>query len=167
MSGAPNNRGQHWLVRLYPAAWRERYGVELDELLRERRVGARDILDIARSAASERIFNPSGLGGRTMQTYRGSVISMAKHPSGYVPLILSAAALALLLGYLALFGVTRQEDEGTAAHLYQLMIGAQVLIIPYFALRWGIQDLKAGASVIALQVVAILITFAPLWYFGL
>jgi len=153
---------RHWLVRLYPAAWRERYGEELDALLAERRIGPRDMFDIARAAMSEHIFNPSGLGERIMQTYRGSVISMTKHPSAFVPLVLSGAALALLVGYIALYGVQQSEDEGPAARLYQLMIGIQVLVIGWFALRWARQDIKAGATVIALQILAIAASFVPL-----
>jgi hypothetical protein len=125
------------------------------------------MLDIARSAASEHIFNPSGLGGRTMQADCGGVRSMVRHPSAYLPLILSGCALALLLGYLALFGVTRNEDEGVAAHLYQLLMTANLLIIAWFVLRWARKDLKAGLAVLGLQLLAIMITFAPLWYFGL
>ena len=38
------------LLRLYPAAWRERYGPELQDLLRERPPTTRDQIDLARGA---------------------------------------------------------------------------------------------------------------------
>lgn len=38
------------LIDLYPAAWRERYGAELAELLAERPLAARDRLDLVRGA---------------------------------------------------------------------------------------------------------------------
>ena len=157
-----------WLVRLYPAAWRERYGAELAEIL-EHESGPRMAFDVIRAAAVERLFNRSGLGERRMQTYRGSVIAMAKHPSGYMPLLLSVCAIALLGIYLAVYGAGSARpgidvhDEGPAAHVYQLLIGAQLLIIPWFSLRWGWREFKAGATLVALQVLAILASFGPLW----
>ncbi len=35
-----------WLVRLYPAAWRERYGDEMEALLAERPLGPFDVVDL-------------------------------------------------------------------------------------------------------------------------
>lgn len=157
---------RHWLVRLYPPAWRERYGDELGDLLADHRVGPRDVFDVARAALTERIHNPSGLGVPTMQTYRGSTVAMARHPSAFVPLILSGCALALLVGYLSVFGIgsgRTAHDEGATAHLYQLLIGAQLLIIPWFALRWSWREWRAGATLLALQALAITASFAPLW----
>lgn len=160
--------GLAWLVRLYPAAWRERYGDELAEML-EHESGPDVVFDVVYAAAIERLLNPSGLGDRTMQTYRGNVIAMAKHPSGFVPLVLSACAIALLASYIAIYGVGSARpdvdvhDEGSAAHIYQLLIGAQILIIPWFALRWGRRDLRAGTTLVALQVLAIIASFGPLW----
>ena len=154
-----------WLVRLYPRAWRERYGAELEDLL-ERERGAHAAFDVLRAAAAEWLFNGSGLGERMMQTYRGSVVAMALPPSGFVPLILSGLALAELLLYLALFGAGSGKgvhDEGAAAHIYQLLIGLQFLIIPWFALRWGLRDLRAGATLVTTQALAILASFGPLW----
>ena len=163
MSGAR----QRWLVRLYPAAWRERYGDELAELL-EHEAGARVVLDVVRSAAVEWALEMAGLGVRTMETYRSSVIAMARRPSGYAPLILSGCALLMLAGALAynlLTGVAVKEDhdEGVLAHLYQIMIGAQILIIPWFALRWGRRDWRAGLTLLAAQVLAIACSMVPLW----
>ena len=59
-----------------------------------------------------------------------------KQPSAFAPLILSALALALLLGHAALFGVMHDTDEGAAAHLFQLLMILQVPIIGYFAVQW-------------------------------
>ena len=46
-----------WLLRLYPAAWRARYGPEFAELLLARPPSARDRLDILRGAVDARL-NP-------------------------------------------------------------------------------------------------------------
>jgi hypothetical protein len=44
-----------WLIRLYPAAWRERYGEEFVALLQSRPPTTRDRLDIVRGAIDARI----------------------------------------------------------------------------------------------------------------
>jgi len=46
-----------WLLRLYPAAWRTRYGLEFTELLLARPPSTRDRLDILRGAIDARL-NP-------------------------------------------------------------------------------------------------------------
>ena len=45
---------RHWLVRLFPSGWRERYGDEFLALIEERRPGVRDTLDIIVSAVDAR-----------------------------------------------------------------------------------------------------------------
>lgn len=49
------------LVRLYPRAWRKRYGEELVELLGDR-VRPRDVVDILRGAANEWTVHMTGNG---------------------------------------------------------------------------------------------------------
>ena len=45
-----------------------------------------------------------------------------KQPSAFLPLLLSGAALALVLGHAAIYGVVHAADEGTPAHLFQLLV---------------------------------------------
>ena len=59
-----------------------------------------------------------------------------KQPSAFLPMAMSLAALALVLVHLAIFGVVREADEGTAAHLWQLLMVGQVPVVAYFALIW-------------------------------
>jgi hypothetical protein len=44
-----------WLLRLYPRAWRERYGDEFLSLLESRPLGVAQIIDIVRSSFSEHL----------------------------------------------------------------------------------------------------------------
>jgi hypothetical protein len=60
---------------------------------------------------------------------------MMKRPSAFVPLAMSLTALATVLGYLAMFGVVRRADEGTAAHIWQLLMGGQLPIMTFFTLK--------------------------------
>lgn len=42
-------------------------------------------------------------------------IPMLKRPSAFVPVAMSAVALAIVIGYAVLFGTARQADEGAEA----------------------------------------------------
>jgi hypothetical protein len=48
------------------------------------------------------------------------------------PVVCSLLALGLVLGNVAA-GVQRQADEGAAAHLFQLLIAVQLVLVPLFA----------------------------------
>jgi hypothetical protein len=58
---------------------------------------------------------------------------LLKRPSAFVPVAMSVTALFIVLGYAVVFGVARQADEGTAAHMWQLLMAGQVPIIAFFA----------------------------------
>ncbi len=92
-----------------------------------------------------------------------------KKISAWLPIMMSFAALSLVLGYVALFGISREvdADEGAAAHAYQLLIAGQVPIILFFIIKWLPQKPKQGLIVIALQVVAIGVAFVTLYFFEL
>src|SRR5688572_10210654 len=77
--------------------------------------------------------------------------SLLKQPSAYLPLALSLAALALVLGHAAVYGVVHEADEGAAAHIWQILMAAQLPIVAYFLLKW--LPKRAGE---ALQVLAVL-----------
>src|SRR6266581_2888958 len=62
--------------------------------------------------------------------------AMIKQPSAFLPLAMSLAALATVLLHLARFGVVREPDEGAAAHIWQLLMAAQIPIIGFFAIKW-------------------------------
>ena len=94
-------------------------------------------------------------------------VSMMKQPSAFLPMAMSLAALALVLVHLAIFGVVREADEGTAAHLWQLLMAGQVPVVAYFALKWLPQAPGKALRVLALQFVAALAACAPVYWFKL
>lgn len=49
---------------------------------------------------------------------------------------MSLAAIAMVLGHAAIFGVVREADEGTPAYIFRLLTGAQVPIVAVFAAKW-------------------------------
>jgi hypothetical protein len=91
--------------------------------------------------------------------------ALLKRSSALVPLAMSLAALAIVIGYAAMFGIARQADEGTAAHLWQLLMVGQVPIVAYFAMRWLPTQPRQGLLVLALQLGAALAAMFPVWWF--
>jgi len=78
--------------------------------------------------------------------------------------------LAYLLTILSMHGVPTPEenkDEGVAAHLFQLWLVLEAVMILFFALRWVPQEPKDAALVLALQIAAVLASVAPVFYFHL
>jgi hypothetical protein len=89
--------------------------------------------------------------------------SLIKYPSAFLPVAMSFAALATVLLYIALNGVARQADEGTAAHIWQLLMAAQLPIIAFFAIKWLPRTPRQALLVLALQAGAALAALAPVY----
>jgi hypothetical protein len=86
-----------------------------------------------------------------------------KHPSAFLPVSMSLAALATVLIFVALHGTAPQADEGTAAHLWQLLMAAQAPIVLFFAIKWLPQAPRQAVYVLGLQVGAALAAMAPVF----
>jgi len=89
-----------------------------------------------------------------------------RHPTGFVPLILSGLALALVVGYATFVSSAPQADEGTAAHLFQLLLVLEIPVIAAFAIRWLPVAPTRAAAVLALQALAIAIALLPVYLLG-
>jgi hypothetical protein len=72
-------------------------------------------------------------------------------------------ALAMPFVHVALFGNVRQEDEGTAAHLFQLLMVVQVPLIAFFAIKWLPRAPKQTFVTLALQASVMLAAFAAVF----
>jgi hypothetical protein len=84
-----------------------------------------------------------------------------RRPSAFLPLAMSLAAIALVVWFVATFGVVRQpHDEGAAARLFQLLIGTQVPIVAWFALMWLPRAPRPATLVLTLQGCAALVAIA-------
>jgi hypothetical protein len=80
---------------------------------------------------------------------------------------MSVVALAVVLGHIAMFGVVRDADEGTAAHLGQILMAGQLPIVAFFAIRWLPRRPGQALPVLALQAAAGLAALAPGFFLGL
>lgn len=87
-----------------------------------------------------------------------------KHPTAFLPILMSLLAVAVVLAHLALAGTARQSDEGTAAHLWQLLMAGQLPIVLLFAVRWLPQAPRYALSVLALQAAAAVAALAPVYF---
>ena len=92
--------------------------------------------------------------------------TMLRHPSAFLPVAMSLGALSTIIVFIALHGTAPQQDEGAAAHIWQLLMAAQAPIILYFAIKWLPQTPRQAWPILALQVVAALAALAPVYLLG-
>ena len=93
--------------------------------------------------------------------------TMLKQPSAFLPVAMSFAALATVLAHVVMFGIVREADEGTAAHIFQLLMTAEVPIVAFFAIKWLPRIPRQALQVLALQVGAALAALAPVFFLDL
>jgi hypothetical protein len=73
---------------------------------------------------------------------------------------MSLAVLMIELVHIARVGVAPQADEGIEAHLFQILMAAQVPIIAFFAITWFPRNPKQAIVILVLQVVVALLPLA-------
>ena len=93
--------------------------------------------------------------------------TMMKRPSAFLPLVMSFGALAMVLGHVAIYGIVREADEGTAAHLFQLLMVAQLPIVAYFAIKWLQLAPRQALQILAFHLGAALAALAPVFFLDL
>ena len=94
-------------------------------------------------------------------------LALLRRPSAWLPLAMSTAALAVVAAAVLLAGAHAGEDEGTAAHIFQLLIAGQVPVVACFAIRWLPEAPRQAAGVLLLQAGAGLLALAPVFFLGL
>jgi hypothetical protein len=94
-------------------------------------------------------------------------MNLMKQPSAFLPMAMSFAALATVLCHVAMFGVAREADEGTAAHIFQLLMIAQVPLVAFFAIKWLPRAPRQALHILAMQAGAALAAFAPVFFLNL
>ena len=89
--------------------------------------------------------------------------SLIRRPSAFAPVAMSLAALLVVVARIAIVGSAPEPDEGTAAHLWQLLMGLQAPIIILFALKWVPQTPRKALPILGLQAAAALAAMAPVF----
>ncbi|MGC9603437.1 MAG: hypothetical protein ABSF47_03135 [Minisyncoccia bacterium] len=91
-----------------------------------------------------------------------------RHPSAWLPIAMSLAVLAIMLIYIATLGVpVREADEGTGAHLFQIWMVLEILSVAFFTIKWLPRNPKQTLMVLALQIVAIFLPMAIVFFLNL
>jgi hypothetical protein len=158
------------LTRLYPRPWRDRYGDEFEALLESSPSDLRTLANSIWSALWEHIVPTRG---GNMDPNPNSFRAILKHPSAFLPLAMSLTAIGVLCGAAVYgilhgaHGIIRQPDEGTAAHLWQLLMAGQFPVLLFFAIKWLPRAPKQTLGVLALQAGAALASMAPVFFLGL
>lgn len=83
------------------------------------------------------------------------------------PFFMSGAALALVLGVVATGWERNLPDEGAAAHLFQLLIAAEIPIVALFLGTADRTRFPATLRLLAAQVLAILLAIGSVALFHL
>lgn len=77
---------------------------------------------------------------------------------------MSLAALTDVLIHVAMFGVVHEADEGAAAHIFQLLMAAQIPIVAFFTIKWMPRAPRPAIRVLAQQAGAALAAFAAVFF---
>jgi hypothetical protein len=165
-----NRRLARLLTHLYPRAWRERYGAEFEALLQDGDSSLRSSANVIWSALYEHIVPTQG---GNMNQDPNSFRAILKHPSAFIPLTMSLTALAILgVATINSFlyqghGLVREPDEGTAAHLWQILMAGQLPVLLFFAIKWLPRAPRQTLYVLTLQAGAALASMAPVFFLNL
>jgi hypothetical protein len=90
-----------------------------------------------------------------------------KQPTAWIPIAMSLAALLTVLLHIGLFGAAREADEGTAAHVWQLLMAGQLPIIVFFAFKRLPEAPRPTLQILAAQIAAAFAALAPVYWLGL
>jgi hypothetical protein len=92
---------------------------------------------------------------------------LMKQPSAFLPVAMSFVSLVMVVGHIVMYGAVREADEGTAAHLFQMLMVAEVPVVAFFAVKWFLRFPKPALQVLLLQAGAAIAALAPVFYFNL
>ena len=83
-----------------------------------------------------------------IKTIKGTIFVK---PGAYLPILFSIAALSMVLVHYAISGIQYEADEGTLAHIFQLLMVIQLPIVGYFFIKWIQRNPKETLLIFALQ----------------
>jgi hypothetical protein len=91
-------------------------------------------------------------------------LALLRKPSALLPLLISLAALALVLGHAALYGTVHEADEGAAAHIWQILITFDGIFAFAFAVHWWKRARRQTLLVLALLAATTAANFAAVFF---
>jgi len=87
-----------------------------------------------------------------------------RNPTVFLPLAMSLLALGMVLVHFTIFGIVKETDEGTAAHIFQLLMVGQCPIVAFLAFRWFAIAPRQTFFFIVFQVVAALAAIMAVFF---
>jgi hypothetical protein len=90
-------------------------------------------------------------------------VNMGKTPSAMIPVIMSLAALILVAIQFGLHGVEPERQERAVAHVWQLLMLAQIPVIALFAFRWLRRATWQAVTVLLVQTLAWATAAVPIY----
>jgi hypothetical protein len=93
-----------------------------------------------------------------------NAFALLRRPSALVPLLVSLAALALVLGHAALYGVVHEADEGAAAHIWQILITLEGLFTIAFAVNEWKRARRQTLVILAILAATTAANFAAVYF---
>jgi hypothetical protein len=94
-----------------------------------------------------------------------SIVAVTQ-PSAVIPILMSLAALAVVVGHILIFGTAPQADEGTAAHIWQVLMAGQVPLIVFYSIKWLPRTPRTAVTVLAVQIGAAFAAAGPVYWLG-
>ena|SRR3569832_13811 len=94
-------------------------------------------------------------------------VSLIRQPSAILPFAISFLALAMVFGYVALYGVAQPapHDERASARIFQMLMVVQLPTILYFAIKWLPRVPRQALVLLGLQCVAWMTPIAAILFF--
>jgi hypothetical protein len=90
--------------------------------------------------------------------------SPLRHWSAWLPVAIPVFLLLLGVRSVAIHGLVREADEGIEAHLFQLLMPAQLVVMAYFALTWRQRAPRQALVMLALQLTATIAVLAAVYW---
>jgi hypothetical protein len=79
---------------------------------------------------------------------------------------MSIAALTTVLVHVVIFGTAPQADEGSAAHIWQLLMAGQVPFVVFYSIKSLPRNPRTALPVLAMQIGAALAAAGPVYWLG-
>ena len=93
--------------------------------------------------------------------------SLIRKPSAWIPIVIPILFFGYIATTISTVGIVRQEDEGTAAHLFQLWLALEPFMLGFFALKWFKSARKETLIILAIQIVVALLPISVVFSLGL
>jgi hypothetical protein len=91
-------------------------------------------------------------------------LTILRKPSAQLPLLVSVAALVLVLGHAFLYGTVHEADEGPAAHIWQILIVLDAILALAFTLHWWTRARRQTLIVLGILAATTLANFAAVFF---